>query len=69
MKVKPPFFQAVRYTLLHFPSFYIVDTNNAILSFIHYIRLMEMVTGRAKVRIGNILLRTVFIRLTALGAY
>ena len=47
------------YTLLHFPLFYIVDRNNAILSFIYYIRLMEVLTGRAKVRIGNIFLRII----------
>ena len=47
------------YTLLHFPLLYIVDRNNAILSFIYYIRLMEVLTRRAKVRIGNILLRII----------
>ena len=47
------------YTLLHFPLFYIVDRNNAILSFIYYIRLMEVLTLGAKVRIGNIFLRII----------
>ena len=47
------------YTFLHFPLLYIVDRNNAILSFIYYIRLMEVLTRRAKVRIGNILLRII----------
>ena len=44
------------YTFLHFPLLYIVDRNNAISSFIYYIRLMEVLTRRAKVRIGNIFL-------------
>ena len=39
---------------------FIVDKNNAILSFIYFpslIRLMEMLTCRTKVKIGNIFLR------------
>lgn len=43
---------------------YTVDRNNAILSFIYYIRLMEMLTRRAKVRIGNIFLRIMWSTVT-----
>ena len=53
MKVKPPFFQAVHYFAL-FSFILFKDKNNAILSCIYlpsYIRLMEMLTRRTKVRI------------------
>ena len=59
MEVKPPFFQGVRYFAL-FSFILFSRKNNVIISFIYlpsYIRLMEMLTRRTKVMIGNIFLR------------